>query len=433
MPVALTELRHVLGSSPFRRLFGVRLTGQFADGLVQAALATFVLFSPERQATAPRSAIAFVVLLLPYSLIGPFIGVFLDRWRRREVLVTANLLRTAAVVTLAVLVLLGHDGLDLALAVLVTLGIGRFVLAALSASLPHTVEPVGLVTANALSPTAGTIASSLGGLIGVGIRALGGGGDRGSMVVLACAAIAYVTSALIARTIAPNLLGPHGDIVGESVRDVLQGLADGFRHLRERAAAADAILVVSAHRIAFGAATVLAILLLRNTLNPPDQPNGALTGLTLVVAAAAGGALVGAVLTPWATRSLGSVPWSVGTLLLSSALALVGLLGVTLQWPVLAGLPGLLLAGLGIGFSGQAVKVTSDTIVQKAVSDDHRGRVFALYDVSVNIGLVIGVVWIAFTAPTSGLSVLLDVLIACVLALAAGWYFGVSRRLRSLA
>ena len=119
--------------------------------------------------------------------------------------------------------------------------------------------------------------------------------------------------------------------------------------------------------------------------------------------------------------------------MLSSALALVGLLGVTLQWPVLAGLPGLLLAGLGIGFSGQAVKVTSDTIVQKAVSDDHRGRVFALYDVSVNIGLVIGVVWIAFTAPTSGLSVLLDVLIACVLALAAGWYFGVSRRLRSLA
>ena len=76
--------------------------------------------------------------------------------------------------------------------------------------------------------------------------------------------------------------------------------------------------------------------------------------------------------------------------------------------------------------------MTSDTIVQKAVSDDHRGRVFALYDVSVNIGLVIGVVWIAFTSPVSGLSVILDILIAAVLALAAVWYLVVSRRLRPI-
>jgi len=130
----------VLGSSSFRRLFGVRLTGQFSDGLVQAALTTFVLFSPEREASAPRIAIAFVILLLPYSLIGPFVGVFLDRWRRREVLVTANLFRVASVALLGLLLLAGHDGVDLAIAVLVTLGIGRFVLSALAASLPHTVE-----------------------------------------------------------------------------------------------------------------------------------------------------------------------------------------------------------------------------------------------------------------------------------------------------
>ena len=432
-PVALTELRHVLGSSPFRRLFAVRLTGQFADGLVQAALATFVLFSPERQATAPRIAIAFVVLLLPYSLIGPFVGVFLDRWRRRGVLVYANLLRTLSVSILATLVVLGHDGGDLALAVLVTLGIGRFVLAGLSASLPHTVEPSGLVTANALSPTAGTVASSIGGLLGVGIRALSGGGDRGSMVVLACAGIGYLCASFVARTIPRDLLGPHGDIVGEGVRDVWRGLIDGFHHLRERRAASDAIAVVSMHRIAFGAATVLAILILRNTLNDPNEPAGALAGLTVVVGVTAAGALIGAVLTPWATRHLGSVPWSVMSLLIAAVLTIVGLLGTTLNWPGLTGITGLLVAGFGIGYSGQSVKVTSDTIVQKDVSDDHRGRVFSLYDVSVNIGLVIGVVWIAFTSPISGMSALIDVLISLVLVLAAGWYFVVSRRRGSLA
>ncbi len=399
--MAVEDLQRVLGSSSFRRLFGVRLTGQFSDGLVQAALTTFVLFSPEREASAPRIAIAFVILLLPYSLIGPFVGVVLDRWRRREVLVT--------------------------------LGIGRFVLSALAASLPHTVDADTLVTANALSPTAGTVASIMGGLVGVGIRALGGGGDRGSMIVLGCAAAMYLVSSMIARTIAIDLLGPHGDIVGEGIRDVLRGLREGFSHLRQHRAAANAIIVVSFHRVAFGAATVLAILLLRNTLNPPSDPAAALAGLTLVLIAAGLGAFIGAVLTPRMSRHLGSVPWSALVLLAGAVLALVGFLGTTLGWPLTTGMAGLLLASLGIGFAGQAVKVTSDTVVQRAVSDDHRGRVFSLYDVSVNVGMVVGVLWIAFAAPVSGLSPSIDVLIALVLTLAAGWYVIVSRRLGPIA
>ena len=36
----------------------------------------------------------FAVLLLPYSLVGPFAGVLLDRWRRRQVLLWANVVRT---------------------------------------------------------------------------------------------------------------------------------------------------------------------------------------------------------------------------------------------------------------------------------------------------------------------------------------------------
>ena len=75
--------------------------GSLGDGLLQAALATFVLFSPERQPTPQAIAGAFAVLLLPYSLIGPFAGILLDRWRRRNVLVRANLLRAVAVLAVA--------------------------------------------------------------------------------------------------------------------------------------------------------------------------------------------------------------------------------------------------------------------------------------------------------------------------------------------
>ncbi len=421
------DLWVVLRAHWFRRLFATRLVGQFTDGLVQAALATFVLFSPEREATAPRIAVAFAILLLPYSLIGPFVGVFLDRWRRRGVLVGANAARAGLVGVVALLVAMEHDGPDLAISVLVVLGVGRFVLAALSAGLPHTVTADHLVTANALAPTAGTIAATIGSLVGVGIRALGGAGDHGSVVVLACAVVGYVAAALVARTMPPDLLGPHGDVVGESVGDVLRGLVDGFRHLAERIAAAEAIVVVSLHRVAFGAFTVLTILLLRNTLNPPTEPERALAQLTVVVGGAAIGALVGAVLTPALSRRYGTVPWASATLVVGGVGAALGFLGTTQGWPLLSGLVGLTVGGVAIGFAGQSVKVCGDTVVQRAVSDDHRGRVFSIYDVSVNVGLVAGICLVAFTAPPSGLAPVLDAAVGLLLVLTALWYLAVGR------
>ena len=421
------DLGDVLRSLWFRRLFATRLVGQFTDGLVQAALATFVLFSPEREATAPRIAVAFAILLLPYSLIGPFAGVFLDRWRRRGVLVGANLARAGVIALVALLVAAERDGGDLALTVLVALGIGRFVLAALSAGLPHTVAAPHLVTANALAPTAGTIAATVGSLAGVVVRALGGGGDRGSVVVLVVAVAGYVVASLVARTMPPDLLGPHGDVVGETPRDVVRGLVDGVRHLRERVAAARAITVVTLHRVAFGACTVLAILLLRNTFNPPDDPEAALGQISLVVVGAAAGALLGAVLTPWLSRRMGTVPWSALTLVVAAVLVTGGFLGSAAGSGPLSGLTGLVVGGVGLGFAGQSVKVCGDTVVQRAISDDHRGRVFALYDVVLNIGLVAGVCVVAFTAPPSGLAPWLDLAIGVLLAGTAAWYVVVTR------
>ena len=57
-----------------------------ATACSRLSLAGAVLFNPERQAHAADVAAGFAVLLLPYSLIGPFAGVLLDRWWRQRVL-----------------------------------------------------------------------------------------------------------------------------------------------------------------------------------------------------------------------------------------------------------------------------------------------------------------------------------------------------------
>jgi len=407
-------LRHLLALRGFRLLFGVRLLGQFGDGMVQAALATFVLFSPEREASATKVATAFAILLLPYSLIGPFVGVFIDRWSRRQILVIANLSRVGTLILVAVIVASGAEDGWLAVTVLVSLGINRFVLASLSASLPHVVERDYLVSANSLVPTLGTLAAALGGLVGVAVRKGLGGGDHGSVAALSLAIVFIAAAGLLALALGRRQLGPPADADTQSSRDVVIGLVNGLVHLVHRRRAGRAIGAVVIHRFVFGALLVDALLLLRTTYNNAGDSDGALADFTVLTGVTAGGALAAAIATPWLARRRGEVGWS------SLALGAAGLVvSIALLW---AGQGGVLAAGFAIGFSGQTVKICSDTIVQEDIDDAHLGRVFTLYDVVLNIGLVAGMVVAALGSPSSGVWPLGHILAGVILILTAVLY-----------
>lgn len=405
--VIAAPLREVLSSRDFRRLFAVRLTGQFSDGLFQAALATFVLFSPERQASAAQIAVAFAVLYLPYSVIGPFVGVLLDRWRRRQVLLVGNLLRALVVIVVLGLTAGGRAGLDLGAAVLVALGINRFILAGLSAALPHTVPERDLVTANAVAPTTGTFTAAVGGVVGVALRAAIGGGDHGSLALLCLAALGFAGAGLLALRMPAGLLGPEGRLASDTVLGIVRELADGARNLWHKRAAWRAVTAVTMHRLVFGLMTVVVILMLRNTLNPSADPDAALAGLTVIIGAAALGALLGAAVTPACTRRWGSTAVGATVLILAAVTVPTAIGTATVPWMIVGG-------GV-LGFAGQVLKVGADTAVQRQIADDHRGRVFALYDVAVNVGLVVGVAGAALVTPTGGESILVLVSAAVIL------------------
>jgi len=417
--VAFSALRDVLARRDFRYLFAVRLVGQFGDGLLQAALATFVLFSPERQPDAIRVAAAFAILLLPYSIIGPFAGVFLDRWYRRTVLVRANVLKALCTIPVVLLVSTGSDSPALAVAVLVVLGISRFVLAGLSASLPHVVSGRDLTTANALTPTAGTTIGAIGALVGIGVRALLGGGDHGSALLLGAAAVTYVLAGVLALRIGITRLGPDGTQPRQSLRGVALGLTSGVRELRVHSAAGRAITLVGVHRIAFGALTAGGLLLVRLTYNPLSSSDRALTEFAGITACAAIGALVGAIVTPWASRRWGAVAWSAVTL---TQAGIVGI-GLVITAAELPSYPVLLCGAVSIGLAGQSIKVCSDTIVQREIPDDHLGRVFALYDMAVNVCLVGGICLVAVVSPRSGQAPLLYAALGVFLLIASWWYW----------
>lgn len=418
--VAWRDIGSIVRLRDFRSLLFTRLTGQFADGLLQAALATFVLFSPERQSSPQAIAAAFAVLFLPYSLIGPFAGVLLDRWQRRNVLVRANLLRGLSIVPLLLLVWAGRADVLLGVAVLATVGLSRFILAGLSASLPHVVQPSQLMLANSFKPTAGTIAYALGAAAGIGVRTLAGGGDTGSMWVLGLTAICYGVAGLWPLRLAPGSLGPAAGAANRSARQVIDEFRHGARVLAGTPAAWRSLVMVLVNRILVGALTILLLLVLRNVIHPPSDPDAALADFTFVALGVTAGAFLAALLTPALGRSLGPVQWTCTAAVIAAVVITPSLLILTL--------PLILMAAPLVGLANQSAKICSDSILQHRLPDEALGRVFSLVDLTVNVGLVVGVTLVAFLAPADGVTTFGYLAIGCTYLAAAAWYFATRDR-----
>ena len=72
----------------------------------------------------------------------------------------------------------------------------------------------------------------------------------------------------------------------------------------------------------------------------------------------------------------------------------------------------LLIAAFFAALAGQGVKVTNDALVQSKISDEFRGRVFAVYDVLVNAGIVTGAMVASLFLPQGGKSLVVPLIVA---------------------
>ncbi|MFB7515647.1 MFS transporter [Streptomyces sp. NPDC056144] len=401
------DLRVLLRLGDFRRLLAVRLLSQSADGVYQVALATYVVFSPEKQTSPTAIASAMAVLLLPYSLVGPFAGVLLDRWQRRQVFLYGNLLRALLASGTALLVVASvPDWLFYASALSVT-AVNRFVLAGLSASLPRVVDEDRLVVANSLSPTAGTLAATVGGGLAFGVRLIADGSDA---AVVAFGAALYLLAALASLRIPRALLGPDPELVPQHLSSALastaRGLAEGLRHLAERRPAARALAAVTLMRFCYGALLVTVLMLCRYTWSSTESEGLGLLGIA--VAASGAGFFAAAVLSPWAVQRLGPFGWM--TVCAGLAAVLEPTLGLFFDPTPF------LVAAFVLGLITQGAKIATDTVVQTTVDDAYRGRVFSLYDVLFNVAFVGAAGVAALMLPPDGRSPLLVLLVAVVYA-----------------
>jgi hypothetical protein len=368
-------------AAPFRNrdftfLMGSQWFAQLSDGLVGAALAKLITFGgqagfdPEAARSLRDSLFIVLMTFLPYSLFSPFIGVLIDRWDRRKLLIGANGIRT---VILAAIVVIGLSRIgDAALYVLFLLILAgtRLLLAIKGASLPAVLGEKDLMQGNSISQAG----SALFQLFGAGVALVASGlVDTGVILVAGIAAYAVATlSAWGTRRLGyATRTIPLREELGRLFRDLL----DGVREVVRSAAAS---------------LSLLSFLVVRSLLTMSVLATGFLSreliGAQSSAAIIAGGfgalgAAVGFVLAHVLRNRLRPTTIVSGALIVGGAgmLAFGGIISVL----------GISLMAFTVGISFFLGKVGVDTLMQQSLSDAFRGRGFSFQDLVYNLSWIL--------------------------------------------
>ncbi len=399
--------------SRLNRILTVRWSGQLTDGLFQSALASFVLFSPERAPDAVSAALAFAVVLLPYSLIGPYIGTFLDRFSRQRIIRNCNYIRAINLLIIAYLVNIGATGIILTIFVLLAFGVNRLILAGLSAGLPLLVKKEELIAANALAVTGGTIWVVIGGGIGIAAKNLVSqnyGADFADAIVILLASFGFTVAALSCFRLEKMEIGPlphEQPYESHGFKEILEGL----KILKLHPDTLRGITAVAMQRSGITALTLMALLLERNTFNDPLDPDAGLAGFGMALAIAGIGIGLGAIISPYGVLKFGRHRWM--------RLLMFGCIPPLLIYAYQVNEFTMIGSAFLVGLCGQGIKVTNDALVQSKIKDEYRGRVFAFYDITVNAGIVTGAIGAALLLPDNGVTSILPITIAAIYLFAA--------------
>ena len=260
---------------------------------------------------------------------------------------------------------------------------------------------------------------SLGGVMAVGVSQLAGGADGGgNSAVAALAAVFFLATALLMTRLDRTRLGPDGDEdlphVGSAVAAVVLGLVGAIQHLAQRYPAGIALLVMTAHRFAFGFVVAQTVVLFRNYFYRPDEVDEALRAIALAGGGIAVGAGLAVLLTPIATRRMRKERWIVVMLAVGA---------VVLVLPAIALAPwSILVTSVGLGVSTQSVKICVDSLVQEWTADDVRGRAFSIYDMLFNLALVTSAVIAALVLPVDGVAPVAFLVVAVLMVATAFVY-----------
>jgi MFS family permease len=324
------------------------------------------VFLSAEKGTAIGVAKAYALLVIPFSLLGPFTGVVIDRWSRRRILTFTPLIRATALVGILALTSGDTDVLLYVLS-LVVVSLNRFYIATTGAVVPSLVPEQDLLMANSITQATGTVVTFAGLVLGTQIA-----DQLGNTGLLVIPLFMWPVSAFIAARISRVLrsAGPPRPLHTE-IRRVTTDLARGARRLVATPAAFGSITSISVDQFLFGLITVLSVVVFKEQFEQGVASYGRIVGV--------GG--VGVIL---GTLTVGALEQRLEKpRIIALAFAIAGLAGLIVAPRITGATVFVMSFALGVTYPWR--KVPADTIVQDTIPDRFRGRVFALYDLAFSL------------------------------------------------
>lgn len=375
----------------FGKLWAGQTVSVFGTMLTRIALPLTALLALD--SSALEQGLLQAVEAGPVLLVGLFAGVWVDRLRRRPVMIAADLARAALLVTVPVAALAGALTMAQLYAVAAVAAVFTALFdAAYPAYLPSLVGRDRLVEGNAKLSASASVAE-MGGFAAAGllVEFL-----SGPLAILVDAAT-YVVSALSlgwirAKEPAPRAPEPHASVFGEAV----EGLGAVWRDPALRALVACGTTI----RLAGGVFAAMYVLFAVRDLGLSPAAAGA-------IAACGGlGSLAGAALAEPALERFGAKRTLAGGFVIGGAFQ--ALVPLAHGGPLEAGL--YLLAAQVLGDSFMTIAFVNDVSLRQALVPDRLlGRVSATANVlgvlAVPLGALAGGVAGQFASPRAALAV----------------------------
>jgi len=347
------------GNRGFRLLWLGQVVSQMGDWFDTIAVYTIVL-----RLTGSGRAVALIMVarFLPSVVMGPLSGVVADRFSRRSIMITADLLR--AVMVLGFLLVRRPDQMWLVyLLTVLQLAFSAFFEPAKTAAIPSIVSDRELLSANAISSVTWSAMLTLGAAIGGFVA-----GWFGTNAAFILDSLSFVASAMLIasvtfpkRPLRPKTKLTIGKVLG--ITDTLEGA----RYVKHRRRVFAYLMVKPAWGMGGGILTLLAVF--GEKIFPVAGQTA--TGIGVLFAARGIGTAVGPIVARrWAGETRKQMQIAIGIAFLIGGAFYIAF-GSSRSF-ILA-LLFLLIAHTG----GSILWVFSTVLLQREVEDKFRGRVFA--------------------------------------------------------
>jgi predicted MFS family arabinose efflux permease len=412
----------VLKNRNFLALWSGQVFSQLADKVYLVLMIALIAtrFQDTNQTISGWVSVLMIAFTIPAVLFGSVAGVFVDRWSKKAVLVSTNLLRGILVLAVPLLLWItqGWEPLhNLPIGFYVLLGITflvstltQFFAPAEQAAIPLVVQPQNLLSANSLYTTTMMGSLIIGFAVGEPILALADtlvhylGWDFGKELVVGGSYALAGLLLLLLKT------GENKKTYESEPPHVWQDIRDGLSYVRHHRRIRNALIQLVILFSVFAALAVLAVRLAEML------PGLKASQFGFLLAAGGVGMACGAAILGHRDQGLSHAKLSLyGSAGMAGALVGLGLFTHNL-------LLALLMTALLGGFAAM-VGIPMQTTIQAETPQEMRGKVFGLQNNAINIALSLPLALAGFAETLLGLRTVFFGLAA--IAIAGGvlnWY-----------